>query len=184
MVGFVGVTGLSGSGKTTAVEYLSRLTSGRILYLGQTVLDEVRARGLSETRDNERHVRIDLRRERGPAALAIPHVNWVAECVENGMPIFVDAIFNQEEFNVLAYRIPSGFARLLAIDASLAIRSARLACRPERPFNVDELRERDKTELEKLGTAAVMAAAEHTIRNEETLDEFYRRLAAFVSCCA
>ncbi len=184
MVGFVGVAGLAGVGKTTAVEYLSGLTGGRVLYPGQTVLDEVRARRLLGTRDNERQVRIDLRREKGPAALAMPYVDVVAECLGNGIPVFVDAIFTREEFDLLTSRIPSGSARLLAIDASFAIRCARLACRPERPFNADELRERDKTELERLGTGAVIEAAECRIRNEETLDEFYRRLVAFVSCGA
>jgi dephospho-CoA kinase len=181
VVAFVGVTGLAGSGKTTAIEYLSKRTSGRGLYLGKTVLDEVRARGLPETRDSERQVRIDLRREKGPAALVIPYADEVAECIENGIPVFVDAIFKQEEFDLLVSRVPSDSARLLAIEASFDIRSARLACRQERPFNAGELRKRDKTELEELGTAAVIAAAEYTIRNEETLDEFYRRLAAFVS---
>jgi len=184
VVGLVGVTGFAGAGKTTAIKHLSTLTGGRILYLGQTVLAEVRRRGLSDTPDNERQVRIDLRREKGRGAFAIPYVDEVAESLGNGIPVFVDAIFSPEEFKLLASRVPGGAARLLAIDASFDIRLARLACRPERPFNADELRERDKYELEELGTDAVIAAAECKIRNEETFDDFYRRLAAFVSWCA
>jgi dephospho-CoA kinase len=178
------MTGLAGAGKTTAIDHLRSLTEGRVLYLGQTVLDEVRARELPETRENERLVRIDLRRDKGPAALAIPYIDLVAECVGKGIPVFVDAILTQGEFDVLASRVPSGCAHLLAIEASFDIRSTRLASRPKRPLNADELRERDKTELEGLGTGAVIEAAEHTIRNEETLDEFYQRLGAFVSSCA
>ena len=181
MVGFVGMTGLAGAGKTTAIDHLTSLTKGRVLYLGQTVLDEVRARGLPETRENERLVRIDLRRDKGPAALAIPYIDLVAECVGKGIPVFVDAILTQGEFDVLASRVPSGCAHLLAIEASFDIRSTRLASRAKRPLNADELRERDKTELEGLGTGAVIEAAEHTIRNEATFDDFYQRLGAFVS---
>ncbi len=184
MVGFVGMTGLAGAGKTTAIDHLRSLTKGRVLYLGQTVLDEVRARGLPETRENERLVRIDLRRDKGPAALAIPYIDLVAECVGKGIPVFVDAILTQGEFDVLASRVPSGCAHVLAIEASFDIRRTRLASRPKRPLNADELRERDKTELEGLGTGAVIEAAEHTIRNEETFDDFYQRLGAFVSSCA
>ena len=153
MVGLVGVTGHAGAGKTTAATHLSTVTGGRYLYLGQTVLDEVQARGLPDTPDNERQVRIDLRRDKGPAAFAIPYVDQVAECLGNGIPVFVDAIFTREEFDLLASRVPSRLAQLLAIDASFTIRSARLARRLERPFNSDELRKRDETELEKLGTA-------------------------------
>ena len=151
MVGFVGMTGLAGAGKTTAIDHLRSLTEGRVLYLGQTVLDEVRARGLPETRENERLVRIDLRRDKGPAALAIPYIHLVAECVGKGIPVFVDAILTQGEFDVLASRVPSGCAHLLAIEASFDIRSMRLASRPKRPLNANELRKRDKTELEGWG---------------------------------
>lgn len=184
VIGLVGVAGLAGAGKTTAAKYLSKLTSGRVLYLGQTVLDEVRARELSETRENEHQVRIDLRRENGPAALAIPYVDEVAECLGNGIPVFVDAIFTRQEFDLLRSRIPDGPARLLAIDASFDIRLTRLACRPERTFSADELRKRDNTEIKVLGTDAVIAAADYRISNEQTFEEFYSRLAEFVRTCA
>lgn len=184
MVGLVGVTGHAGAGKTTAAKHLSTLTDGRYLYLGQAVLDEVCARGLPDTPENERQVRIDLRREKGPAALAIPYVDLVAECLGKGIPVFVDAIFNEEELDVFASCPPSGSARSLAIDASLDIRSARLARRPDRPFNSDELQKRDKTERERLRTDAVITSAEHRILNEGTFEEFYRRLAEFVGSCA
>ena len=58
--------------------------------------------------------------------------------------------------------------------------AARGRGRTERPLKTDEVLKRDKTELE-MGTDAVMAAAKYTICNEETLDEFYRRLMEFVS---
>lgn len=184
MIGLVGVTGLAGAGKTTAVKYLETLTSGCVLYLGRTVIDGVRARGLPETRENERQVRIELRRENGPAALAIPYVDVAVECLGNRIPVFVDAIFIQEEFDLFRSRVPNGPARLLAIDTSFATRQKRLACRSERTFNAEELRERDNTELKVLRTDVVIAAADYTISNEQTLEEFYCRLAEFVTRCA
>jgi dephospho-CoA kinase len=184
VVGLVGVAGLAGVGKTTAAEYLSNLTGGRYIYLGQTVLDEVGARGLAQTRENERQVRIELRSEKGPAAFAIPYVDEVAKCLRNGIPVFIDAIFVLEEFDLLRSRVPGSPARLLAIDASLVTRQTRLAHRSERAFTPDELQKRDNTELRELGTDAVIAAAEHTISNDQTFEEFYSRLAEFVNRCA
>ena len=182
VIGLVGVAGFAGAGKTTAAKYLSNLTSGRYFYLGQTVLDEVRARGLPGTRESERQVRIELRRENG-AALAMPYLDEVAECLGNGIPVFIDAIFVREEFDLLRSRVPGGPARLLAINASLVIRQTRLAGGSERAFSADELRERESTELKVLGTDTVIAAADYTITNEQTFDEFYSRLAEFVSRC-
>jgi len=182
VVGLVGVSGHAGVGKTTAAKHLSMLTGGYYLYLGQTVLDEVQARRLASTPDNERRVRIDLRREGGPAALVKPHVGRVSECLKNGVPVFVDAIFVREEFEVLASCVPTASsARLLAIKASFDMRSKRLKDRLERPFSAVELRERDKTERETLGTDAIIAMAKYTILNEKTIDEFYLELAEFLS---
>jgi dephospho-CoA kinase len=181
VIGLVGITGLAGAGKTTAVKYLSTLTSGRALYFGQTVLDEVRARGLPETRESERQVRIDLRREKGPGALAIPYVDEVARCIANRVPVFVDAIFIRDEFDLLTSRVPAGAAELLAIEASFAVRQIRLGLRPERKFSPEELQKRDDTELKELRTDAVIAAADYKISNEQTFEEFYRRLAEFVT---
>jgi dephospho-CoA kinase len=183
VIGLVGVTGLAGVGKTTAGKYLSNSTGGRYFYLGQTVLDEVRARRLPETPESERQVRIDLRRKNGPEALVLPYLDEVAECLGNGIPVFIDAIFNQEELNLLRSRVPSGHARLLAISASFEIREARLSSRPQRTLTAEQLRQRDKYELEVLGTDAVIASAAYTIENEQTFEEFYSRLAEFVTRC-
>jgi dephospho-CoA kinase len=184
VIGLVGVTGFAGSGKTTAVKHLEKLTGGQVLYLGQTVLDEVGVRGLSQTRENELQVRIDLRRQNGPAALAIPYVDKVAECFANGIPVFVDAIFVREEFDLLKSRVPAAAARLLAIEASFSVRQTRLALRLERKFSAEELQKRDNTERMELRTDALIASADYKISNEQTFEEFYCRLAEFVTRCA
>jgi dephospho-CoA kinase len=182
VIGLVGLAGLAGAGKTTAATYLSKLTGGRYFYLGQTVLDQVRARELPGTRESERQVRIELRLE-NRAALAIPYLDEVANCLRHKIPVFIDAIFVREEFDLLRSRVPTSAARLLAIDASLVIRQGRLALRSERKFTADELLKRDITELQELGTGAVIAAAEYTISNEQTFKEFYSKLSEFVSRC-
>lgn len=184
VIGLVGVTGLAGAGKTTAVKHLSTLTGGRIFYLGKDVLNEVRARGLPETPENERRVRIDLRRKNGLGALAIPHLEEVAKCLGNGTLALIDAIFTQEEFDLLRSCVPNDPAWVLAIRAPFAIRQARLACRSERVLSEEQLRQRDKYELEVLRTDAVIASAACTIENEQTFKEFYSRLAEFVRTCA
>src|SRR5262249_13841967 len=97
----------------------------------------------------------------------------------SGVSVFVDAIFLKAEFDLLKSRVPADRAYVLAIEASFDLRCDRLANRSNRPFSREELTQRDKTELFQLGTGAVMAAANHTIRNEDSLQDFHARLSAF-----
>src|SRR5687768_12615005 len=101
MAYLVGVAGFAGAGKTTAVEYLSKVTGGHIIYLGDTVLAEIEARGLPQNRENERRIRIELRERQGLGAFAIPYKGQVFDLLDQGTPVFVDAIFAQEEFELL-----------------------------------------------------------------------------------
>lgn len=183
MISLVGVAGLAGAGKTTAVRYLADRSSGEIVYLGTAVIDEMLERGLPDTRENERRVRTELRQENGSAALAMRYVDKVAETIGNGVSVFVDAIFTQAEFDLLTSCARAERAHLLAINASFELRCFRLARRPDRPFSREELVARDQTELSELGTGAVIASAEYAIDNEGSLDDFHRRLVEFLEAC-
>lgn len=184
MAALVGVAGLAGAGKTTAVQFLSGLSGGKVVYLGEVVIEEVLARGLPATRENERKVRLELREQNGSAALAMLYADRVTQLIVSAVSVFVDAIFVKTEFEVLKSRDPAGSAYLLAIEASFDLRCDRLASRADRPFSPGELAERDETELSRLGTGAVIAAASHTIRNEGSLQDFHARLTAFWESCA
>jgi hypothetical protein len=115
--------------------------------------------------------------KKGPAALAIPHLDELSECFARGIPVFVDAIFIGAEFDLLASRVPVGFAHLLAIEASFVDRSKRLSCRQDRPFKATELLNRDNYELKELGTDKVIASANYRVRNDGTLSEFLFELS-------
>lgn len=184
MARLVGVAGLAGAGKTTAVKHLCDLTRGVAVYLGTAVLEEVVARGLPKTPANEQMVRIQMREEEGPAVYAMRYADRVTDLIMGGVSVFVDAIFVQAEFDLLKSRAQADSAHLLALEASFDVRCGRLVSRPDRPFSREELAERDKTELLGLGTGAVIAAANHTIRNEGSLQDFQQRLTAFWESCA
>jgi dephospho-CoA kinase len=181
--GFVGVVGYSGSGKTTAVDYLVEQTRGERIYLGDIVLRQVRERGLPEGPESERKVRLDLRAEKGPAALAHLYADDLVKHLENGVPVFIDAIFTSEELKFLRSRVPTYPARLLAINASFDVRSSRVANRGKRPLTPDELLKRDDTERNELKTNAVIAGADYKISNEQTFEDFYSELADFLTTC-
>jgi dephospho-CoA kinase len=160
----VGVSGLCGVGKTTAVSHLARVTGGDVVYFGATVRRVVRERGLPETSASEQIVRIELREQHGPACLAMLEAERMKAILAQGRHVFVDAVYCGEEFDYLS-RLAAGFF-LIGIEACFGTRLARLGVRVVRPMTEPELRERDTVDLIQLQTGNVLAKASIRIDNE------------------
>ena len=175
----IAVAGLSGAGKTTAIDYLTNFAGGQKVYLGDTVLNEVRARGLPATPENERSVRLDIRLQRGPGALAVLAAPIIQTLLKDGINVLVDAIFEIEEYQHLQTRCENSTPVLLGIEASFAVRAHRLRSRAERPLTRDQLKARDNTEATKLGTRSVIAGARYKIVNEGSMQAFHKELERF-----
>jgi dephospho-CoA kinase len=65
----IAVAGWSGVGKTTAVDHLKNVGAGEKIYLGETVLNEIRLRGLLPGPTSEQLVRRDLRAQHAPVSV-------------------------------------------------------------------------------------------------------------------
>lgn len=179
MAFLIAAAGLSGSGKTTALRYLKKLTAGEIVYFGGIVLEQIRLRGLVPCPETERSVRLDIRDQHGPAALAILATRNVEGYLNKGVNVLIDAIFVIDEYQQIQ-RL-QGFSRcaLLAVDASFETRCGRLGSRADRPLTVEQVRERDKVEIATLRTAEVIAEADHKIVNESSIEMFENELERF-----
>lgn len=175
----VGVCGFAGVGKSTAIDHLHSRCAGETIYLGSAVLDEVRKRGLPETRDSERHVRLDLRKH-DPAALARLKSASVAEALKRDVPVLVDAIMVIEEYEVLASLVNGTSTHLLSIEAPLFERCQRLSQRAKRPFTAEEVLSRDALEIESLSIHRVFTASTYRIVNDRSLTDFQRELNVFL----
>jgi dephospho-CoA kinase len=171
----VGVCGLSGAGKTTAVNYLARLTGGEVIYFGATVLREVRERGLPETSTSEQIVRIQLREKHGPAYLASLEAERIKVILHEGRNVFVDAVYVKEEFDFLSQLAPDFY--LIGIESSFNIRLARVLTREQRPMTKEQLKERDAVDLTRLNSGNTFARANVRIQNERSMLEFEEALS-------
>ena len=170
----IGFTGLSGAGKSTAIEHLAAMGFGCSYYAGAVLREEIARRGLELTPDNERRIREELREARGMtvfAEMALPRLR-AASCVRN---LLLDAVYGKEELDFYHAHF-SGKWKLIAIKASFSTRSARLQVRAERPMNPADLRRRDQLELTKLRLGEVVSAADHQLDNETSLYEFKQAL--------
>ena len=59
----------------------------------------------------------------------------------------------------------------LALVLPKKLRYKRVAARPERPFNHNEIMERDRSEIENLEKGGPIAAADYYILNDGTIEE-------------
>lgn len=177
----VALTGMSGSGKTTAIRHFEDQGFGTRVYFGQAVLDRIAARNLRPGPESERQVRLELRATEGPAALATRALPLVRDLIRLGTNVFVDAIFDFEEYLCLQSHCKDCDPILLAIEASFETRSNRLSKRPERSLTATDLRKRDEIETANLKINRVLAQANHRIENEGTLEALRLELNRFWS---
>lgn len=172
------ISGFSGTGKSTAAEYIKNKTGGIVIYLGASVLEEVRSLGMPETRESERFVRLQMRAS-DPASLAKKQLLRIDAAIQKGDMIVIDAIMTMQEHHFISMR-PDTRSYLLEIQAPFDDRCERLANRADRPLSIDEIKERDRIEVENLQIDMVFEAAEHKIYNNKSMKEFEMRLDEFL----
>lgn len=179
MTFLISLAGLSGAGKTTAITHFESLGLGQRVYLGEEVLKEINIRGLERSPANERSIRLSLREMQGASVLAVRATPLIGDILATGTNVFVDAIFDIEEYQHLQASFRECRTILLSVVASYETRSVRLISRLERPLTPQELKLRDEVELSRLRTGSVIDRADHKIDNEGTLLAFQQDLEKF-----
>ena len=172
----IGLTGTNASGKGEAAAFF--MGHGFAYYSQSDVIrDELRRKGLEPTRDNLIREGNDLRQRFGPDIMA----RRVMEKVS--VDSIVDSIRNPSEIEY--WRRQPNFV-LLAIDAPVEVRYQRALARgrdesvtslEEFTAKEDEEKTRDRN-AQQLETC--MRMADFVIRNEGTLEEFRKKLEAFL----
>lgn len=175
----VAVTGLPGSGKSVAARVIAGELGAPVIVMGDLVRREARRRGATGPEGVER-VAAELRREHGPAAVAVLAAREAP--VERGF-LVVDGVRSPEEldyFRGLGWRLVT-----VAVHSPPALRYQRLLARA-RPgeTSLEALRLRDESNL-RLGVATVIALADIMIVNDSTLEnlEEQARQAAWKARC-
>ena len=175
----IALTGLTGSGKSTAIEHWVGSGIGKCYYAGAVIHDEVVARGLAATPDNERIVRQSLREKHGMAVVASRAAPKLAKCCDHDN-FFLDAIYNVEELECYRQHLGKNL-KLISISAKPEVRYERLAVRQDRPISSDKAKARDDYEINKLDIGSVMSEADLECINEASLLEFKQSLDILIA---
>lgn len=164
----VALVGMCGSGKSVATELFTSdgYTS---IHFGGVTQAELRRRGMPVCEANERSIREELRRELGLGAYAIILYPQILEASQKG-PVVLDGLYSWSELKYLRERLGDRLT-VVAIIAGTGTRKARLATRVVRPLTSAETDSRDASEIENLEKGGPIAAADHYLNNEGTLEE-------------
>lgn len=172
------VVGLAGAGKSKSTDFIISKTDWARVHFGQSVLDEVKSRGLEINQTNEKLVREQLREKYGMAALAKINIERIRELYKAGT-VVVESLYSWEEYKTLKDEFGEVF-KVLAIYSSFEVRMSRMLNRDFRPLNEEELNSRDYAEIENLHKAGPIARADFLVINNGSEEELDKALEPIV----
>ena len=182
----VGLTGKFAAGKGTVAEVLQR-SGFRYHSLSDVIREHLKAQDIAESREALTEAGNALRRQHGPAALAV----IINERLRDGADHIVDSIRNPAEVEVLR-GVPGFF--MIGVDADPKVRFARLVARNRQgdptsyaQFAALEERETSSTDPSTQQLRATWALVDEVIMNDGSFDDLeaaVREVVARRSCAA
>ena len=174
-VKIVAFVGLTGSGKSSAVEYLTKKGFPKV-YFGGIVLDEVQKRGLELTQENEQPIREELRETEGKDFVVRRIVKQIHDLVGAGQHhIVADGLYTWTEYKVLKHEFP-GELTVVAVVTPKHERKSRMAKREIRPLTSEQVDQRDWAEIENIEKGGPIAIADYFIHNDRGLDWLHEQM--------
>ena len=172
--------GLTGSGKTTAVEHFTKKGFPKV-YFGGVIYKAMAEAGIERTADSERIFREKYREEHGKDVVANKIVEQIRKLAAAGQHrVIADGIYTWSEYKVMKHAFP-GELNVVAIVSPRRTRYHRLANRIERSYTETEAYERDQSEIENLEKGGPIAIADHYIINDDSEEALYEKLESLAS---
>ncbi len=166
------IVGMSGSGKSVVVDHLTELGFPKV-YFGGMIYKEMEKRGIERTPDgeSEKHFREMIRETEGKDWVVRQVIEEAKGLISAGQKrVVLDGLYTWTEYKILKKEFP-GQISVLAVVVDKAIRHKRVGKRPDRPFNTEEIQERDRSEIENLEKGGPIAMADYYILNNSGVDE-------------
>lgn len=167
------IVGMTGSGKSTVTEYLSK-KEFRVVRFGAITIQEVERRNLDICEKNERIVREELRLKYGPEAYAKLSVEQICKSLKEYHTV-IDGLYSWSELTFLKSVLSAPFS-IISVFTSKDIRYARLSQRTIRPLSRNEAESRDIAEIENIEKGGPIAFSDFVILNNTDLTSMQKQL--------
>ena len=173
----IALVGLAGSGKSSAVEYLTEKGFPKI-YFGGVIYKAMDEAGIEKTWDNQQQFREEIRRREGKDFVIKRGIKNIHDLINAGQnKIVLDGLYTWSEYKFLKHEFP-GQVVVIAIVTPKYLRYQRMAKRIERPMQPHEVDQRDWSEIENLEKGGPIAIADYFIINDGSLEQLHQKIDA------
>lgn len=171
----VAFVGLAGSGKSSAVDYVSQKGYPKI-YFGGIIYKAMEAAGIEVTWESQEKFREEIRAREGKDFVVKRAVVEARDLIEAGQKrILLDGVYTWSEYRILKHEFP-GELTVIAIVTPKNLRYRRMSKRPERPMQPNEVDQRDWSEIENLEKGGPIAIADYFVQNDGTLENLEKQV--------
>ena len=177
-VKILAIVGMCGSGKSTAIDYLTERKIPKI-YFGGIIYKAMAEAGIERTEDgeSEKKFREEIREKEGKDFVVKRVIDEVKNLIDAGQKrIVLDGLYTWTEYKILRKEFPTEMT-VIAITVPKALRRKRLAERPDRPFDAQAAAERDRSEIENLEKGGPIAIADYYVDNSADIKTFHENFA-------
>ena len=173
----IALVGLAGSGKSSAVEYLTEKGFPKI-YFGGVIYKAMDEAGIEKTWDNQQQFREKIRRREGKDFVIKRVIKNIHDLINAGQnKIVLDGLYTWSEYKFLKHEFP-GQVVVITIVTPKYLRYQRMAKRIERPMQPHEVDQRDWSEIENLEKGGPIAIADYFIINDGSLEQLHQKIDA------
>ena len=174
-VKIIAFVGMAGSGKSVAVDYMTNKGIPKV-YFGGMILKAMEKQGIEITPENEKKFREEIREKEGKDWVVRQVIDAVYDLVEAGQRrIILDGLYTWTEYGILKHEFP-GVLTVVAVVTAKKIRYERVGKREIRPLSLEEIRERDRAEIENLEKGGPIAAADYFVTNDGDIDDLHEQI--------
>jgi dephospho-CoA kinase len=171
----IAFVGLSGSGKSVAVDYLTEKGYPKV-YFGGVLYQAMAEEGIEQTPENDNIYRVEMRKREGNDFIVKRIVKQLHDLIDSGQHRLVaDGLYSWTEYKILKHEFP-GELTVVAVVSPKHLRHNRLSIRPERPLTSAQANERDYHEIEDIEKGGPIAIADYYIHNDGDLDHLHKQM--------